>query len=140
MSRSPFHLAFPVINLTSVRDFYTSVLNCKVGRENERWIDFDFFGHQITAHLDETTSQEIGRNQVDNKAIPARHFGVILDWEDWDALVKRIKKHNIFFYVEPYTRFAGETGEQRTFFIQDPSENFLEFKCFKDKNLIFRAK
>ena len=139
MSRPPFHLAFPVNNLDAVRDFYTRVLNCTIGRESERWIDFHFFGHQITAHLSETNQNEISRNEVDSKAIPARHFGAILDWSDWDQLLERVKQFEIQFYIEPYTRFEGEIGEQRTFFIQDPSENFLEFKCFKDPSYLFKS-
>ncbi|MDW3095187.1 MAG: glyoxalase [Gammaproteobacteria bacterium] len=139
MSSPPFHLAFPVTNLVTIREFYTSVLSCEIGRESERWIDFNFFGHQITAHLDETMMQQSGRNQVDSKAIPARHFGVILDRKDWDDLVKHVRRNNIDFYIDPYIRFAGEAGEQRTFFIQDPCENFLEFKCFQDRTFIFKA-
>ena len=140
MTTPPFHLAFPVTNLELIREFYTEVLQCQIGRESQRWIDFNFFGHQITAHLDETCSDDIGRNLVDEKAIPARHFGVILPWLAWDELVERIKAYKISFYVEPYTRFAGEVGEQRTFFIQDPSENYLEFKCFKHQSTIFQSK
>jgi extradiol dioxygenase family protein len=139
MSAPPFHLAFPVANLAAVREFYSSVLRCEIGRESERWIDFNFFGHQITAHLDGTDIHQPSRNQVDNKAVPARHFGVILDWNDWDELLERVKSYDIAFYIEPYTRFSGEVGEQRTFFIQDPSENFLEFKCFQDKTYIFKT-
>jgi len=133
----PFHLAFPVANLGEVRDFYTQVLKCRVGRESERWIDFDFFGHQITAHLDESMGNDVVYNDVDNKTIPARHFGAIIAWEQWDVLVEDIRANNIPFYINPYTRFQGQIGEQRTFFIQDPSNNYLEFKCFKDQSYIF---
>lgn len=139
MNTPPFHLAFPVTNLAAVREFYCLVLRCEIGRESEHWIDFNFFGHQITAHLDEASIQQPGRNQVDNKAVPARHFGVILDWDDWEQLVVDIKSHDITFYIEPYTRFSGQVGEQRTFFIQDPSDNFLEFKCFQDNEYIFKT-
>ena len=139
MTAPPFHLAFPVANLAAVREFYCSVLKCEIGRESKQWIDFNFYGHQITAHLDEADESVFGRNQVDNKAVPARHFGVILDWNDWDKLLLHIKSHEIVFYIEPYTRFAGEAGEQRTFFIQDPSNNFIEFKCFRDKAQIFEV-
>ena len=135
----PFHLAFPVDDLTTIRSFYLEVLQCQIGRESDRWIDFNFFGHQITAHLNATSRAKVGRNNVDNKAIPARHFGVILAWSDWDELVSRVRAHKVKFYLEPYTRFAGEVGEQRTFFIQDPSGNFLEFKCFRDMNYVFKA-
>ncbi len=139
MSHPPFHLAFPVINLSSIREFYTKVLGCEVGRESDKWIDFNFFGHQITAHVDETILEKVGRNSVDNKAIPARHFGAILEWSDWDELVDRLSAYGIEYYLEPYTRFKGEPGEQRTFFILDPSDNYLEFKCFKDNRLIFQS-
>lgn len=142
MSKSnlpPFHLAFPVDNLVAIRQFYLEVLQCQIGRESDRWIDFNFFGHQITAHLDEASRSEIIKNDVDNKAIPARHFGAILDWLSWDELAIRVRAHEVKFYIEPYTRFKGEVGEQRTFFIQDPSNNFLEFKCFRDPNYIFKA-
>lgn len=136
---SPFHLAFPVNDLASIREFYISVLECKLGRESDRWIDFNFFGHQITAHLDETEDNKIGQNQVDNHAVPARHFGVILPCESWDRLVEQVRACGIEFYIHPYTRFAGQPGEQRTFFIQDPSNNFLEFKCFQNSDLIFNT-
>jgi extradiol dioxygenase family protein len=135
----PFHLAFPVDDLAAIRRFYLEVLQCQIGRESDRWIDFNFFGHQITAHLATSSQSEITRNDVDNKAIPARHFGAILDWLVWDELVARVRAHKIKFYIEPYTRFAGQIGEQRTFFIQDPSDNFLEFKCFRDSDYIFQA-
>lgn len=133
----PFHLAFPVTNLGAIRDFYTGVLKCRVGRESDRWIDFDFFGHQITAHLDESSLDNITCNDVDDKAIPSRHFGAILSWQQWDDLVVNVKAHDISFYIDPCTRFKGQVGEQRTFFIQDPCENYLEFKCFKDQSFIF---
>lgn len=135
---TPFHLAFPVTNLELIKDFYTLVLKCRLGRESSRWIDFDFYGHQITAHLDESINNSIAYNEVDNQSIPARHFGVILEWQEWDDLLENIKVFDVPFYVQPYTRFQDQVGEQRTFFIQDPSNNFLEFKCFKDKQYIFK--
>lgn len=136
---SPFHLAFPVSDIEATRNFYTQVLQCEVGREAERWIDFNFFGHQITAHLDATATVLPGLNPVDNKSIPSRHFGAVLPWEQWDGLVERLQRMEISFFIEPYTRFVGETGEQRTFFIQDPCENYLEFKCFRNPDRIFKA-
>ncbi len=135
-----FHLAFPVNDIAVTRDFYINILRCSVGRESERWIDFDFFGHQITAHLDETETDQFGQNQVDDHSIPSRHFGAILEWNDWDQLRERLKKLEIKFYIKPYTRFVGEIGEQRTFFVQDPCKNYLEFKCFKHPDRIFQSK
>ena len=137
MSTPFFHLAFPVNELAGTRSFYVDILQCEVGRESERWIDFNFYGHQITAHLDESVFDQFGSNKVDEHAVPARHFGLILGWEEWDQLVERLRKLAVTFYIEPTMRFAGKIGEQRTFFIQDPSKNFLEFKCFRNQSTIF---
>ena len=134
----PFHLAFPVRDIASTRYFYETILECEIGREAERWIDFDFFGHQLSAHVTEYLDRQEAVNQVDQHAVPARHFGCVLAWLDWDELVQRCKQHQIAFYIAPYTRFEGEVGEQRTFFIQDPSDNFLEFKCFRDGQQLFK--
>ena len=136
----PFHLAFPVTDIDATRTFYTQVLQCRLGRTAERWLDFDFFGHQITAHLDELATESPRLNSVDNKSIPAWHFGAVLPWKQWDDLVKRLKSLEVNFYIEPYTRFVGEIGEQRTFFIQDPSKNYLEFKCFRNPDTLFTSK
>ena len=139
MSMPPFHLAFPVKDIASTRTFYEEVLNCIVGRQGERWIDFNFFGHQVSAHLTDVEQLTPMCNQVDNQAVPARHFGVILDWDDWDKLVARLSKYQVPFTIAPYTRFEGEVGEQRTFFIQDPGGNFLEFKSFRSPDIVFQS-
>lgn len=136
----PFHLAFPVKDIAATRTFYTQMLRCKVGREDLRWIDFDFFGHQISAHLDESLENPYARNAVDEKAVPSRHFGMVLLWDQWDELLAHLKQQGMTFSIQPYTRFAGEVGEQRTFFIQDPSDNFLEFKCFREEQRVFAKK
>lgn len=136
MTIPPFHLAFPVDDLEAARAFYTEMLGCRVGRESERWIDFDFFGHQITAHLS-AGDKDILTNPVDGKDVPVRHFGAILDWDDWHALADRLKAAGTSFVIEPYIRFAGEPGEQATMFLTDPAGNALEFKSFKDKRRIF---
>ncbi|MBT5098068.1 VOC family protein [Gammaproteobacteria bacterium] len=136
----PFHLAFPVKDIAATRTFYTQMLRCKVGREDLRWIDFDFFGHQISAHLDESLENPCARNAVDEKAVPSRHFGMVLLWDQWDELLAHLKQQGMTFSIQPYTRFAGEVGEQRTFFIQDPSDNFLEFKCFREEQRVFANK
>ncbi|MEM7304804.1 MAG: VOC family protein [Pseudomonadota bacterium] len=139
MTIQPFHLAFPVYDIQSTRKFYENILSCRIGRESERWIDFDLYGHQITAHLTESRESTPMCNSVDNKSVPSRHFGVILGWSQWDQLVSRLHTHQVEFYIAPYTRFEGEIGEQRTFFIQDPSQNFLEFKCFRDPGIVFQS-
>jgi len=137
MSLSPFHLAIPVTDLETARTFYTGVLGCRVGRESERWIDFDFFGHQVTAHLDSAHAQPIAANVVDGKDVPVRHFGIILEWTAWHDLADRLKQAGVNFVIAPHIRFKGEVGEQATLFLSDPSGNYLEFKAFKDMQSVF---
>ena len=132
----PFHLAFPVSDIKETKKWYTQILGCSLGREAERWVDFNFFGHQISAHLSEI-SDSITHNEVDRKQIPSRHFGIILAPSDWNALSKRLTDLKINFKIEPYTRFKGKKGEQSTLFIEDPSGNYLEFKSFKNDDMIF---
>ncbi len=132
----PFHLAFEVQDLQATRSFFESTLGCKVGRESSRWIDFDFFGHQITAHLSEG-SAAVAHNAVDGDQVPVRHFGAILPWGEWQALGERLRDEGIAFLIEPKIRFRDEPGEQGTFFVTDPSGNALEFKSFKDPARLF---
>lgn len=134
---NPFHLAFPVDNLEKARTFYVEVLGCKTGRSSDHWIDFDFFGHQLVAHLNNEPELKVPTNLVDGKEVPIQHFGVILDWNEWEELSVRLKKLNISFIIEPYVRFEGMAGEQATMFFIDPSGNALEFKAFKDQSQIF---
>jgi extradiol dioxygenase family protein len=133
----PFHVAFPVQNLAETRHFYETVLGCGVGRTDERWIDFNLFGHQITAHLCDRQESEASTNPVDGKAVPVSHWGVILDMPQWQAFAERLKQHSIEFVIEPYIRFQGEVGEQATMFFLDPSGNALEFKAFQQDESIF---
>ncbi len=131
-----FHLAFPVTDLTKTRQFYVDVLGCGVGRASERWIDFDFFGHQITAHLT-YDNRALSHNPVDGDAVPVPHFGVILDWEVWHELSQRLENLGTAFVISPRIRFQGEVGEQATMFLTDPCGNHLEFKSFKDMGRVF---
>ena len=133
-----FHLAFPVHDLEEARTFYTDILGCKLGRESDKWIDFDLYGHQIVAHLSPEDCINFGTNPVDGVKVPSRHFGVILPWPKWEDLCKIIKKKNIAFLIEPRIRFKDVSGEQGTFFIKDPSGNALEFKSFRDDSDVFR--
>ena len=138
---SPFHLAFPVRDLKSTRDFYTNVLGCQEGRSSDQWIDFDLFGHQLVAHqMDEPSkdgSPDAGANAVDGHAVPVPHFGIVLPWEQWQAFAERLKAASIEFAIEPHVRFPGEVGEQATMFFRDPSGNALEFKAFRDPSQLF---
>ena len=134
----PFHLAFPVHDLTLARfGFYAGVLCCPEGRSSDHWIDFDLFGHQIVAHLASVAAGPGAQNVVDGKDVPIPHFGVILDWEEWHALADRLAKAGVRFVIEPGIRFAGQVGEQATMFLLDPSGNALEFKSFRDPGRIF---
>ena len=132
-----FHLAFPVNDLEKARKFYSHTLGCEVGRESEGWIDFNLYGHQIVAHLSPEDCNPSSMNPVDQDNIPCRHFGVILEWEDWESLKRKIMKLDYPFLVEPKIRFKSKPGEQGTFFITDPSGNALEFKTFKQDSMVF---
>ena len=132
-----FHLAFPVKDLEQTKIFYLNILGCSLGRESLKWVDFNLFGHQIVAHLSPEDCGSINRNQVDGDKIPAIHFGVILNWDIWENLIKSIKEKDIVFYIKPKIRFKNKKGEQGTFFVLDPSENVLEFKSFKNDSMVF---
>jgi len=137
MASPRFHLAFPVADLPAARQFYTEVLGCRVGRESTSWIDFDFFGHQITAHLSPEETKLVAANPVDGDQVPVRHFGVILEWEAWHQLAEQLERFQVPFVIAPHIRFKGEVGEQATMFVRDPSGNALEFKSFKDMSRVF---
>lgn len=132
---TPFHLAFPVDDLAAARAFYAGVLGCREGRSSDEWIDFDLFGHQIVAHL--AARGHAHHNAVDGHDVPVPHFGVVLAWDDFDALAERIRQADIRFEIEPYLRFEGKPGEQKTMFFRDPSGNALEFKSFRDIGQLF---
>jgi len=133
----PFHLAFPIYNIKKTITWYTKILGCTIGRQSEKWVDFNFFGHQITGHLILNKQNDIQSNPVDGHNIPSRHFGIILSMKQWNNLCSRLKKHNIKYIIEPNIRFQGKKGEQATLFIKDPSDNILEFKAFKKDSMIF---
>ena len=126
-----------VTDLDATARFYEQVLGLGRGRSAERWIDYDCFGHQLSCHLVDEPLPPGPTNEVDGHAVPVRHFGVILDFKTWDGLKARIDHAGVDYLVPPHVRFAGEPGEQRTFFIQDPAGNALEFKGFADLSRIF---
>jgi extradiol dioxygenase family protein len=133
----PFHLAFPVHDLAAARRFYGELLGCPEGRSSDEWVDFDFYGHQIVAHL---APDEVGHrntNAVDGDAVPVRHFGLVLELEAWRALAAKLEAAGVRFIVAPHVRFAGQVCEQSTMFFLDPSGNALEFKAFRDPSRLF---
>jgi hypothetical protein len=134
---SPFHLAFPVHDLAAARRFYGELLGCPEGRSSQEWVDFNFYGHQIVAHLAPSETGETQRNAVDGHGVPVRHFGIVLPLAEWQALAERLKAHGTAFVIEPYIRFAGQPGEQATMFFLDPSGNAIEIKAFADIGRLF---
>ncbi|QTE22622.1 VOC family protein [Polaribacter cellanae] len=137
MKLQPFHLAIPVQNLEKCKAFYRDILNCEEGRSTKDWIDFNFFGHQLVLHVKEDYKPQRISNAVDGHNVPVPHFGVVLTWEDWNALAGRLKEANTKFEIEPCIRFKGKVGEQATMFFMDPENNALEFKAFKDIGQLF---
>ena len=137
----PFHLAIPVHDVELCRRFYANVLRCPQGRSDEKWVDFNFFGHQLVIHLkpEENLSEERIANPVDGHDVPVPHFGVVLEWDEWHALANDLRVKGIKFIIEPYIRFEGKVGEQATMFFKDPSGNALEFKAFKDMEQLFAS-
>ena len=131
----PFHLAIPVSNLEKSKGFYKDILGCSLGRSRDKWVDFNFFKHQLVIHQSNNIQKQ-KYNNVDGHDVPIPHFGVILDWEQWHKFSNRIKD-KIEFVIEPYIRFKGKTGEQATMFFLDPDNNALEFKAFKNDKMIF---
>lgn len=136
MTVPPFHLAFPVHDLAAARAFYGGVMGCPEGRSSDEWIDFDFHGHQIVAHLSGEAGDRTS-NPVDGHDVPVPHFGLVLDMDAWETLAERLKAAGTEFVIEPTIRFKGKPGEQATMFLRDPSGNALEFKAFGDIGQLF---
>jgi extradiol dioxygenase family protein len=132
----PFHLAFPVDNLAEARAFYGEKLGCSEGRSSPDWIDFNFFGHQIVAHMADCSKNRPHLSDVDDHDVPVPHFGVVLSMSQWEVLSKKLIATGTKFVIEPYIRFKGLPGEQATMFFYDPFGNAIEIKAFNDlKNL-----
>ena len=132
-----FHLAFPVRDIAEARNFYGGLLGCPEGRSSRAWVDFDFYGHQLVAHLAPDECRPARTGEVDGDAVPVRHFGAILGMDAWQALAGKLQAAGTRFIIEPHVRFPGEVGEQATMFLLDPSGNALEFKSFADMSQVF---
>ena len=133
----PFHLAFPVHSLAAAREFYGDLLGCPEGRSSDAWVDFNFYGHQIVAHLAPEEAGHRSTSAVDGDAVPVRHFGVVLSIPQWEELAGRLRAAGTRFIIEPHVRFRGEVGEQATMFFLDPSGNAVEIKAFADMSSLF---
>ncbi|MBV7265963.1 VOC family protein [Erythrobacter ani] len=136
MNLPPFHLAFPVDDLVQARTFYGELLGCAEGRSSDEWIDFDFHGHQIVAHLSRNAGDRTS-NPVDGHDVPVPHFGLVMTMDDWQTLADKLTAADTEFVIEPTVRFEGKPGEQATMFLRDPSGNALEFKAFADIGQLF---
>ncbi|MFD2204399.1 VOC family protein [Kiloniella antarctica] len=136
--KSLFHFAYNVRDLTASRNFYGKILGCKEGRSTSTWVDYDFFGHEISLHIGEPFKTEI-TGQVGGNLVPMPHLGVILDYKDWLIVVERLKDAEISFVLEPSVRFEGEPGEQWTMFFYDPSGNPIEIKGFMNMDRVFAS-
>ena len=134
-----FHFAFIVKDLASTRRFYGELVGCREGRSTETWVDFDFFGNQISAHTTGTVATSEKTGQVDGIAVPMPHFGAVLEWNEFEALAERFRAAGVSFLIEPRIRYAGQPGEQATMFLFDPSGNALEFKSFRHPEHVFTA-
>jgi extradiol dioxygenase family protein len=138
----PFHLAISVHDLEAARKFYGDVLGCPTGRSAEHWIDFDLYGHQLVCHEIAGSGPVLAAtpfNTIDGKDVPVPHFGVVLDWHDFESLAEHLKSQAVQFLIEPSVRFVGLPGEQATMFLADPSGNMLEFKAMRDPEQLFSA-
>lgn len=133
----PFHLAIPSSNIIKLSKWYIETLNCKMGRTSKDWIDLNFYGHQLVLHYDQKIKNTSSINVVDSKNIPTRHFGIILENSQWENLRNTLVEKKIQFIIKPHIRFQGKKGEQKTMFFLDPENNALEFKSFKNNNMIF---
>ncbi len=138
MTLSPFHLAIPVHDLGAARAFYGGLFGCPEGRCSAGWVDFNLYGHQLVVHLDPSSRAHVRvSNPVDGHDVPVPHFGVVLEWSQWQALAQRLRGAGVHFEIEPHIRFKDSVGEQATFFLFDPSGNALEFKAFQDPQQLF---
>ena len=135
----PFHFAFFVRDLDTTRRFYAEVLGCREGRSTDGWVDFDFFGSQISAPVTGPVTPTTDAGVVDGVRVPMPHFGALLQWEEFERIAGRIRQARIEFIVEPRVRYPGQPGEQMTMFLRDPSGNALEFKAFRHPEHVFTA-
>ena len=135
---NPFHLAIPVTDIEESKRFYHNLLGAKIGRFSDTWIDFDFFGHQLVCHLSPASISETS-NPVDQEDVPIPHYGIVLDWNEFEAIIKQLEEKKINFIIKPTIRFKGEVGEQAIVFLRDPSGNAIEFKSFRNMDNLFKS-
>lgn len=133
-----FHLSFHVHDLAKSREFYAGLLGCREGRSTDNWVDFDFFGHQLSLHLG-TPLAPSATGRVDNVTVPMPHFGAVLEFTVWQQIADKLQAANAAFIIEPQIRFEGQAGEQHTLFTLDPSGNAIELKSISNPDELFKA-
>jgi extradiol dioxygenase family protein len=134
---SVFHLAFTVTDLESSRRFYGSLLGCSEGRSSDTWVDFNFFGNQLSLHVGDSVKRSKANSKVEDISVPMPHFGCVLDWNIFDDLAQKLQSEDIKFIVKPSVRFKGLAGEQATMFLEDYSGNAIEFKAYRNPSEVF---
>lgn len=139
MNTKMFHYAFPVRDLVSTRRFYGEILGCREGRSTESWIDFDFFGNQLSAHVSRDLPDSSCSGKVEEIKVPIPHFGCILSWQEFQSLASRLERFRMSFVITPRVRFEGKPSEQVTMFLNDFSGNSIEFKAFKNPQQVFES-
>ena len=132
-----FHLAYTVTDLDTARSFYGELLGCQEGRSTDTWVDFNFFGNQLSLHLGEVVKRSKTTSKVDDISVPMPHFGCVLDWDSFHDLADKLKSAGVLFIIEPTSRFEGKRGEQATMFFEDPFQNALEFKAYQNPSEVF---
>ena len=133
----PFHYSFLVTDLNRCREFYINILQCKEGRSSSTWVDFNFFGNQISAHLTDRPHPSKPLGKVEGISVPIPHFGVILPGDVYLNLLAKVEKSNIDFIIHPQIRFKGKKEEQSIMFFLDPFSNAIEIKSFTNPQGIF---
>lgn len=136
-SIQPFHLGFPISDIEETRKFYRDLLGCEIIRSSDRTININFWGHQIVGHLIPEFAGKFGTNKIDGNPVPVHHFGIVLEWHEWEALVERVRASDIDFLFDPYIRDEGEPEAEGKIFFRDPSGNTLEFKTYRNEEQIF---
>ena len=132
-----FHLAYTVTDLDSARRFYSELLGCQEGRSTDTWVDFNFFGNQLSLHVGEVVKRSKTTSKVDDISVPIPHFGCVLDWDSFHNLADKLKSTGIQFIIEPTIRFKGISGEQATMFFDDYSGNAIELKAYRNSSEVF---
>ena len=134
-----FHLSFTVKDLDSTRQFYGDLLGCQEGRSTDTWIDFNFFGHQLSLHIGEVIQRSKTNSKVDDISVPMPHYGCIIEWRVFYDLAAKLQSKGMTFIVDPCVRFEGSPGEQATMFFEDYSGNVLEFKAYRNPEEVFTS-